>query len=208
MFACQGVRRLTRDTAAAAAVANATADAALTLPQVVGGTDNVHIQGQAAVRNQTGSGNLIFGYTRPLTQRDTLDGSLVLGLRSLLTLTSTRQLDPFTSASATATWGLSEGLGFQISSTRQLPGSCTAAWAWVLGPRGASGMSLSVSHRRDKASLQGKVELGAVTALSARASLMLTSTITLRAIVSGGWGDVRGRVCAGGESKRVEGARL
>lgn len=165
------------------------------LPKVVGGTDNVHIQGQAAVRNQTGSGNLIFGYTRPLTQRDTLDGSLVLGLRSLLTLTSTRQLDPFTSASATATWGLTEGLGFQISSTRQLPGSCNAAWAWVLGPRGASGMSLSVSHRRDKASLQGKVELGAVTALSARASLMLTSTITLRAIVSGGEGC--GEACEG-----------
>lgn len=43
-------------------------------------------------------------------------------------------------------------------------------------------------HWHDEAMLQGKVELGAVTALSACASLMLTSTITLRAIVSGGEG--------------------
>jgi DnaJ family protein C protein 11 len=150
----------------------------------VGEADNLHVQGQAAVRNQAGSGNLIFGYTRQLSQHDSLDAQLVLGLRSLATLTSSRQIGTHTRASATLTWGPQEGVGMQLSSTRQMPHNCQGTFAWVLGPRGAPGMSLAVAQRGTKTALQGKVEVGAVTALSARATVMVTETVNVRAIVS------------------------
>ncbi|MEW5320293.1 MAG: hypothetical protein WDW38_011375 [Sanguina aurantia] len=120
------------------------------------GGDVVTLQGQAALRNQAGTGNLIFGYHRVVSAVDSLDMNVILGLRPQVHLISSRQLSPYTSASLATSYGLHEGWGLHFNSTRQLPFACTATFGWVLGPKGATGMSLSVARRGAKFGMGGK----------------------------------------------------
>ncbi|KAG1661174.1 hypothetical protein FOA52_002626 [Chlamydomonas sp. UWO 241] len=146
----------------------------------MGESDAVRVQGQAAVRNQTGSGQVVCGYTRIISQHDSFDTSVVLGLRSLLTATSTRQVGTHTSASATVLWGPADGFGLQLSSTRAMPWGCSGTFGWVLGPTGAEGMSLTIARRGTKTAVQGKVEVGAATTLSVRGTLMVNDAVNIR----------------------------
>lgn len=73
------------------------------------------------------AGNIVFGYRRVLSTHDSLDANAVLGLRSVLSLTSTRQVTPYTSASASLTWTPQEGAGLQLSTNRQMPHNMQAS---------------------------------------------------------------------------------
>ncbi|KAG2436111.1 hypothetical protein HYH02_011621 [Chlamydomonas schloesseri] len=144
--------------------------------------DVVYIQGQAALRNNAGLGNLIFGYRRVLSQHDTLEGNVVLGLRSALALTSTRQVTPYTTASLTTSYAVGTGVGMQLSTTRHLPFNMQATLGWVVGPPAASALTFSLTKRGTKYIAAGKLELGGVTSLSARLTYHWAPDTHLRAI--------------------------
>ncbi|GFR48961.1 hypothetical protein Agub_g10975 [Astrephomene gubernaculifera] len=150
------------------------------------GGDVAYIQGQAVLRNAAGAGNLIFGYRRVISPHDTLDGSAVLGLRCALSLTSTRQVTPYTTASLTSSYSVGSGWGMHLGSTRQLPYNMQATLGWMVGPSMASGMTFNISKRGTKYIAAAKLELGAVTAVSARLTYHPTPTYHLRAIVRAG----------------------
>lgn len=83
-------------------------------------------QGQGAVQGQLGSGSVVAGYRRQLTPRDSLEVSAVLGLKHVLSVTSSRQLSQYTSASLSATYSAADGLGLQVGdSWRSLWRCCT-----------------------------------------------------------------------------------
>ena len=74
----------------------------------LGDSDVVQLQGQAVLRNNVGTGNIIFGYKRAISAHDSLDLSAVVGLRTALGVTTTRQLSPYTQvgkgACSSETW--------------------------------------------------------------------------------------------------------
>jgi DnaJ family protein C protein 11 len=135
--------------------------------------DTLSIQGSAALRSQAGQGSVIAGYERTLTPRDTLSAQVVLGLQSLVTLTSTRQLGQYTSASLTGTYNPSQGLGLQLATSRQLALRTSAQFAWVVGPAAASGMVLSATHKGARYIVVAKLEVGVVTSISLRLTWLL-----------------------------------
>eukprot|EP00955_Chlamydomonas_euryale_P013531 145656-Chlamydomonas_euryale.AAC.1 len=61
-----------------------------------------------------------------------------------------------------------------------MPWGCSGTFTWVLGPRGATGMQLAVARRSGRAALQAKAEVGAVTAVSARATLQVNDGLNVR----------------------------
>ncbi len=107
-------------------------------------------QGQAALRGHQGSGTVVAGYRRIITHDDTLDVTAVVGLRTLFSLTSSRQLSPYSSAALTGTWNAEEGVGLQLQTSRQLFNSSQGSFTWVVGPSAASSMGLALSHRAKK----------------------------------------------------------
>eukprot|EP00879_Flechtneria_rotunda_P006476 GHRR01006805.1.p1 GENE.GHRR01006805.1~~GHRR01006805.1.p1 ORF type:complete len:656 (+),score=249.29 GHRR01006805.1:248-2215(+) len=138
------------------------------------------LQGQAALRGNQGSGSVIAGYKRIVTPNDELEASAVLGLRSLLTVTSTRRLGHYTTASLSGTYTWDQGLGLQVTSSRQLTHNSTASLTWVVGPAGASGMALSATHKGTKYVMTGKLDLGLVTSLSSRFTYLLSDNLSLK----------------------------
>ncbi len=119
----------------------------LTLPSA---TTTTTTQGQAALRGHQGSGTIVGGYRRIISADDSLDLTAVVGLRTLFSLTSTRQLSPYSSASLTSTWSAQDGVGLQLSTSRQLFSSSQGTLTWVVGPLSDSSMGLSISHRGKK----------------------------------------------------------
>jgi hypothetical protein len=93
---------------------------------------------------------VVGGYRRILTQDDTLDVSAVVGLRTLFSLTSSRQLSAYSNAALTGTWNAEEGVGLQLLASRQLFSSSQGTVTWVVGPTAASSMGLALSHRGKK----------------------------------------------------------
>ncbi|GAX82917.1 hypothetical protein CEUSTIGMA_g10343.t1 [Chlamydomonas eustigma] len=144
--------------------------------------DVMLVQGQASVRNQVGTGGIIFGYTRQLSSTDTLGGLVILGMSPVGTLTSTRQLDVHTTASTVLSWSPSDGLGMEVRTTRQLPYGCSGAHSWVLGPQAAAGMSLQINCRGTTTALHGKLDIGAVTSISARVTMMVNNNLSIKAM--------------------------
>jgi len=69
------------------------------------------LQGQAALRGHQGSGSVIAGYKRVLSPNDELEANAVLGLRSLLSVTSTRRLGHYTTAALTGSYSMDRGAG-------------------------------------------------------------------------------------------------
>ena len=72
----------------------------------------------------------------------------------------------------------------QASSSRQLSPSSTGTLTWVVGPASSSGLSLNLQRRSTKHVLSGKVEVGVVSALSARVTYAVSETVSVRAQVS------------------------
>jgi len=87
------------------------------LDMTVFDSDAALLQGQAALKGNAGSGSVVAGYKRTISPQDALEVNAVLGLRSLLTVTSTRQLGTYTSGSLSATYSYGQGLGMQVSSS-------------------------------------------------------------------------------------------
>ncbi|GLI59852.1 hypothetical protein VaNZ11_001840, partial [Volvox africanus] len=152
----------------------------------VGESDVFYLQGVAALRANAGAGSLIIGYRRALSQHDSLDANTVLGARPSATLTSTRQLTPFTTASLTTSYTVGQGTGMQISTTRHLPYNMQATLGWVVGPPAASGISFNITKRGTKYLVSGKLELGVATSLSAKMIYHVSPSVHLRAIARAG----------------------
>uniref|UniRef100_A0A383W4E3 J domain-containing protein n=1 Tax=Tetradesmus obliquus TaxID=3088 RepID=A0A383W4E3_TETOB len=142
--------------------------------------DVLLLQGQAALRGNQGSGSVVAGYKRVLSPNDELEAHAVLGLRSLLQLTSTRRLGHYTTAAATGSYSWDQGMGLQLTTSRQLTHSSSASLTWVVGPPNASSMGVSVSHRGSKYVITGKIDLGLVTSLSSRLTYLLNDNLSLK----------------------------
>lgn len=65
-------------------------------------------------QGHAGSGSVVAGYKRTLSPLDSLEVNAVLGLRSLLTVTSNRQLGTYTTGSLSATYSYGQGVGMQV----------------------------------------------------------------------------------------------
>lgn len=72
---------------------------------------------------------MVAGYKRTLSPLDSLEFNAVLGLRSLLTVTSNRQLGTYTTGSLSATYSYGQGLGMQVGGAVVW---CGVVW-WVGG---------------------------------------------------------------------------
>lgn len=81
------------------------------------------------------------------------------GLKTFLSLQSTRQLSEHTSAGLGVTWQPRAGLGLQLVSTRELSDTTSADFNWVIGPAGAAGAGLAVSRRGEKLTTSGRIEV-------------------------------------------------
>jgi hypothetical protein len=127
-----------------------------------------------------GSGSVVAGYKRVLSPNDELEAHAVLGLRSLLQLTSTRRLGHYTTAAVTGSYSWDQGMGLQLTTSRQLTHSSSASLTWVVGPPNASSMGFSVSHRGSKYVITGKLDLGLVTSLSSRLTYLLSDNLSLK----------------------------
>eukprot|EP00798_Chlamydomonas_sp_ICE-L_P030690 gene30690-35717_t len=137
---------------------------------------------QAALRGQNGAGNIILGYKRILSPNNALDLSAVFGMQTVLSVSSTQQLDPFSSGTLTTSWTPSDGFGMQASTMRQLSKRTTGTLNWVVGPPSASGMSLSLQRRGTKHVLSGKLEVGLVSSISAHVSYSVAEAMSVRAV--------------------------
>jgi hypothetical protein len=115
-----------------------------------------------------------------LSPNDELEAHAVLGLRSLLQLTSTRRLGHYTTAAMTGSYSWDQGMGLQLTTSRQLTHSSSASLTWVVGPPNASSMGFSISHRGSKYVITGKVDLGLVTSLSSRLTYLLNDSLSLK----------------------------
>ncbi|EIE26180.1 DnaJ-domain-containing protein, partial [Coccomyxa subellipsoidea C-169] len=124
--------------------------------------------GQMAVQGNVGGGSFVCGLKRILTPRNSIELQAALGLKTFLSLQSTRQLSEHTSAGLGVTWQPRAGLGLQLVSTRELSDTTSADFNWVIGPAGAAGAGLAVSRRGEKLTTSGRIEVGAVTGIQAR----------------------------------------
>jgi hypothetical protein len=84
------------------------------LDVAVADADVALLQGSAALKGTAGSGSVAAGYKKQMGPHDALEVNAVLGLRSLVTVTSTRQLGTYTSAALSASYSPGQGLGMQV----------------------------------------------------------------------------------------------
>lgn len=125
---------------------------------------------------------MVVGYNRMLTSHDSVEATAMLGLKSLVSVTSNRQLSQYSQASLTTTYTRQDGLGLQLSTSRQLSQSMTGVFSWQIGPPNATGMSLSVVRRGGSWSIQAKIEVGVVTSLSGRLTYTYSDALSFRAL--------------------------
>lgn len=97
------------------------------LDMTVFDSDAALLQGQAALKGHAGSGSVVAGYKRTLSPLDSLEVNAVLGLRSLLTVTSNRQLGTYTTGSLSATYSYGQGIGMQVGAASGLTGTGSTA---------------------------------------------------------------------------------
>jgi len=81
------------------------------------------------------------------------------GVKSLLSATASRQLSDRTAASLGASYAAGAGLGLRFATQRLLSERTRAEFAWTLGPAGEGGISLSLTHKRERLGLGGRVEV-------------------------------------------------
>ncbi|GBF91653.1 hypothetical protein Rsub_03957 [Raphidocelis subcapitata] len=148
------------------------------------------LQGQALLRthprlvgSMLGGGAVVAGYRRQLGDANSIDGSVQLGLNSLASLTSTRQIDHYTQAALAATYSWDQGLGLQVVSTRQIWRATSGEFRWVVGPA-PGGVSLALAHRGAGWGGTGRVELaGGGASLQLRLSWDATAATQLRGVL-------------------------
>ncbi|KAK9850272.1 hypothetical protein WJX84_010319 [Apatococcus fuscideae] len=145
--------------------------------------DVVYSRGEFAMRKggSDSIGGFLAGYRRELTPDDSLQGQVMLGLKSLVTIVSTRKLSPHDSASLAATWQFGAGPILQVTAHRQLTKDMEADLTWALGPHPMHSLSLDVSRRSKQSRLSGIVEVGAAPAVGIRASTRLGRRLEVRA---------------------------
>ncbi|KAK9907695.1 hypothetical protein WJX75_008271 [Coccomyxa subellipsoidea] len=124
--------------------------------------------GQMAVQGNVGGGSFVCGLKRILTPRDSIEMQAALGLKTFLSVQSTRQLSEHTSAGLGVTWQPRAGFGLQLVSSRELTDTTSADFNWVIGPAGTAGAGLSISRRGEKLTTSGRIEVGATTGIQAR----------------------------------------
>uniref|UniRef100_A0A7S0UUC3 J domain-containing protein n=1 Tax=Polytomella parva TaxID=51329 RepID=A0A7S0UUC3_9CHLO len=143
--------------------------------------DAALFQGQAVVRRGgAAGGNVVFGYRRTLSPADSMTASMSVGMGTVINVTNTRQLSPYTSVSVIGTWNPQEGPGIGISTTRQLPGAWQSTFGWTLGPPSASGVEFSISKRTPKSLVQAKLTLGSATLVSCRGAYSISDAVSVR----------------------------
>lgn len=150
------------------------------LDMTVFDSDAALLQGQAALKGNAGSGSVVAGYKRTISPQDALEVNAVLGLRSLLTVTSTRQLGTYTSGSLSATYSYGQGLGMQATTSRQLTANTSASLTWVIGPSPGTAMVFSMSHKGTAYVITGRLDLGYVTSLSSRFVYQLSENLSMK----------------------------
>lgn len=119
-------------------------------------------------RNSSGGGGVLAGYRRTFPNYSSLEVQTQLGLRQLISLTTSMPLSQYSSASLSGSWNTQSGLGVQFTTTRQLSEKWSGEYSWVVGPREASGMGLALSRKSDTMEVVFRVEVGASTGVSAR----------------------------------------
>jgi DnaJ homolog subfamily C member 11 len=119
-------------------------------------------------RNSAGGGGVLAGYRRTFPDYSSLELQTQLGLRQLISLTTSVPLSQYSNASLSGSWNPQSGLGVQFTTTRQLSEKWSGEYSWVVGPREASGMGLALSRKSDNMELVFRVEVGAATGVSAR----------------------------------------
>lgn len=146
--------------------------------------------GQVSVRRGAGGGAFVAGIRRVVDAATTVDAHAQLGLRSLLTLASTRALDDRSSSSVAVTWqppgapGVPKAgvIGLTLTSARRLSDTVDGEAVWTVGPAGASGAAVGFTRRGAAVTLGGRVEVGAVTQLSGRAVWRPASGVAARVV--------------------------
>ena len=149
----------------------------------LGDSAGATLGGQVGVRRGAGGGAFVAGIRRVVDAATTIDAHAQLGLRSLLTLASTRALDDRSSSSVAVTWqpppsggGAMGGgvpskivvVGLTLTSARRLSDTLDGEAIWTVGPAGASGAAVGLTRRGAAVTVGGRVEVGAATQLSAR----------------------------------------
>lgn len=133
--------------------------------------DVLHLGGFVYSRGGAGGGSFLAGYRRLYAGRytTTVDVQAAVGLRSLLSVSTTVQLTPYDTGTLALNWQPRRGLGLQVSSTRQLGDATTGEFSWVAYPPEESGMILNLVHRpSEETQITGRLEVGANTALVLR----------------------------------------
>jgi len=130
-----------------------------------------------------GGGSFIMGYQRDCSVNSSLSLHAETGLRSVLQLTSTRQLSQRSSASLTASWTPEAGVGLEVSSHRQISDAVAGELAMVLGPAGAEGVALTLRRTADKTDVNGTLHVGAQTGVTAAVVHSLSARSGVRAAV-------------------------
>lgn len=140
--------------------------------------DIAHLGGMVYVRRSEGQGSFIAGYKRAWSNYTTLNAQAVVGLRTLLSASTSIQLSKNASATLAATWQPNAGPGLQFITSRQLTERTQAEFSWIIGPREASGMGLAISHRSDKMLISGGFDVGSATGMQLRIVRQITESST------------------------------
>lgn len=145
--------------------------------------DVLHLGGFVFSRGGAGGGSFLAGYRRlyagPGHRHTTVDVQAVVGLRSLLSVSTAVQLTPYDTGTLSVNWQPRRGLGLQVSSMRQLGEATTGEFTWVAYPPDESGMVLHLVHRpAEETQVTGKLEVGANTALTLRLAQKLARDAT------------------------------
>jgi DnaJ family protein C protein 11 len=135
--------------------------------------DVLHLGGFVYSRGGAGGGgSFLAGYRRLYaghSRHTTVDVQAAVGLRSLLSVSTTVQLTPYDTGTLSLNWQPRRGFGLQVSSMRQLGEATTGEFSWVAYPPEESGMTLNLVHRpSEETQITGRLEVGTNTALILR----------------------------------------
>ncbi len=81
------------------------------------------------------------------------------GLKTLVQAQSTRQLGEHTTATLATTWQPDLGFGLQLGTGRQLSRHWHGEGNWIVGPRVASGLGVSLVRRDEKSVFSCKLDV-------------------------------------------------
>ena len=79
------------------------------------------------------------------------------GLKTFVSVQSTRRLSNHDSATVAVTWAPRAGFGLSLTASRQLSPLTEADWTWQVGPEGV--MGLGITRRGEKYLLSGRLEV-------------------------------------------------